>query len=334
MSTGRMGKHSDELLRVVVVGGGTGLSVLLRGLKQEEVHITAIVTVADDGGSSGRLREEMDMLPPGDIRNVLTALADTEPLMEKLMQHRFKNGNGLAGHNLGNLLLAAMNEITGDFVSAVKMLSGVLAVRGDVLPASTQSILLKAEMADGSIVEGESQIPLAGKRIKRVFLDPIDAVPLDEALDAIAQADLILIGPGSLYTSILPNLLVKGLYEEIKRSSAQKVYICNVMTQPGETDGYSAADHVEALYDHVGEPFLNTIIVNSAEIPPRVLEKYAEKGATPVSFDLDRLKALNLNIVAKSLVTFEGGYLRHNARVVSKEVVALLPIKERMAGNE
>lgn len=334
MSTGRMGKHSDELLRVVVVGGGTGLSVLLRGLKQEHVHITAIVTVADDGGSSGRLREELDMLPPGDIRNVLTALADTEPLMEKLMQHRFTNGAGLAGHNLGNLLLAAMNEITGDFVTAVKMLSNVLAVRGDVLPASTQSILLKAEMEDGTIVVGESQIPLAGKRIKRVFLDPSNVVPLNEALTAIAHADLILIGPGSLYTSILPNLLVKGIYEEIKRAHAPKVYICNVMTQPGETDGYTAADHVVALYHHVEEPFLDTIIVNSAEIPASVLEKYAEKGAAPVRFDQERLHALHLNVVAKSLVTYEGGYIRHDAHKVSKEVVALLPTKKRVANMD
>jgi len=238
MPTKGMGRLQPRQLRIVVIGGGTGLSVLLRGLKHEPVHITAIVTVADDGGSSGRLREEMDMLPPGDIRNVLTALADTEPLMEKVMQYRFSTGTGLAGHNLGNLLLAAMNEITGDFVTAVKTLSGVLAVRGDVLPASTQSIRLKAEMTDGSLVVGESQIPLTGKEIKRVFLDPEDAVPLSEALLAIAEADAILIGPGSLYTSILPNLLVRGLFAAIKRSPAPKIYICNVMTQPGETDGY------------------------------------------------------------------------------------------------
>jgi uncharacterized cofD-like protein len=326
MSAGRMGKA--DLLRVVVIGGGTGLSVLLRGLKHEPVHITAIVTVADDGGSSGRLREEMDMLPPGDIRNVLTALADTEPLMEKVMQYRFSSGTGLAGHNLGNLLLAAMNEITGDFVTAVKKLSGVLAVRGDVLPASTQSILLKAEMEDGTIVSGESQIPLAGKRIKRVFLEPADAIPLSEAVQAIAQADMILIGPGSLYTSILPNLLVRGLFEELQRSSAPKVYICNVMTQPGETDSYTAADHVEALYAHVHHPFLETIIVNSADIPAAVLEKYAEKGAMPVRCDLDRLTALGLEVIAKPLVTFEGGYLRHDARAVSQQVISLMKQKK------
>jgi len=324
MPTRRMGKQPSKPLRIVVIGGGTGLSVLLRGLKHEPVHITAIVTVADDGGSSGRLREEMDMLPPGDIRNVLTALADTEPLMEKVMQYRFSNGTGLAGHNLGNLLLAAMNEITGDFVTAVKKLSEVLAVRGVVLPASTQSILLKAEMEDGSIVIGESQIPLSGKRIKRVFLDPSDAVPLHEARRAIADADGILIGPGSLYTSILPNLLVKGIFEEIKRSSAPKIYICNVMTQPGETDGYTASQHVEAMYRHVGGPFLDTIIVNAADIPQPVQEKYAEKGAAPVVCDVKQLRQLGLHVVAKPLVTFEEGFLRHDAASVSKQVVALI----------
>lgn len=327
MSTGRMGNQSAELLRVVVVGGGTGLSTVLRGLKQEPVHITAIVTVADNGGSSGRLREEMDMPPPGDIRNVLTALADTEPLMERLMQHRFTAGTGLAGHSVGNLLIAAMNEITGDFVTAVKMMSDVLAVRGDVLPASTESIMLKAEMDDGTIVAGESQITHAHKKIKRLMLEPADVVPLDEALAAIAQADLIVFGPGSLYTSILPNILVKGLFAEIKRAKAKKVYICNVMTQPGETDDFTAADHIEALYHHADEPFLDTVIVNNAEIPPTILEKYAEKGATPVRYDEERLQAFDLEIIAKSLVAYDGGYIRHNALNVSKAVVALLQQK-------
>jgi len=320
----RRGKQPNELLRLVAIGGGTGLGVLLRGLKEEQVHITAIVTVADDGGSSGRLREEMDMLPPGDIRNVLTALADKEPLMQKVMQYRFTNGKGLAGHNLGNLLIAAMNEITGDFVTAVKELSRVLAVRGDVLPASNQSILLKAEMQDGSIVSGESQIPLVGKKIKRVFLDPEDVVPLKEASTAIAEADAILIGPGSLYTSIMPNLLVKGLFAEIKASKAPKIYICNVMTQPGETDGFTASDHVSAMYDHVGGPFLDHIIVNTADIPDNVLEKYAEKGASPVVCDQDKLAALGLKIVAGPLITFNDQYLRHDAGNVSKHVVSII----------
>ena len=324
MPTKRTGRQQPKQLRVVVIGGGTGLSVLLRGLKNEPVHITAIVTVADDGGSSGRLREEMDMPPPGDIRNVLTALADTEPLMEKVMQYRFSTGTGLAGHNLGNLLLAAMNEITGDFVTAVKALSGVLAVRGDVLPASTQSIQLKAEMTDGTVIAGESQIPLTGKEIKRVFLEPKDAAPLAEALQAIDEADAILIGPGSLYTSILPNLLVRGIFTAISRSQAPKMYICNVMTQPGETDGFTASKHVRVIHEHVGEAFLDTIIVNSAEIPAHVLEKYAEKGAAPVPCDLPQLRKLGLHVAAKPLVTFEDGYLRHDAREVSKQVVSLI----------
>ncbi|RNB74703.1 gluconeogenesis factor YvcK family protein [Brevibacillus panacihumi] len=329
MPTKGMGRPQRKEMRIVVIGGGTGLSVLLRGLKYEPVHITAIVTVADDGGSSGRLRAEMDMPPPGDIRNVLTALADTEPLMEKVMQYRFSAGTGLAGHNLGNLLLAAMNEITGDFVTAVKALSGVLAVRGDVLPASTQSIQLVAEMTDGALVAGESQIPLAGKKIKRVFLEPADAAPLNEALLAIADADAILIGPGSLYTSIIPNLLVRGLFSAVSRSTAPKIYICNVMTQPGETDGFAASHHVHAMYQHVGEAFLDTIIVNSAKLPLHVLEKYAEKGAKPVRCDLKQLRQLGLQIVAKPLVTFEDGYLRHDAHAVSRQVVSLLKRRRR-----
>ena len=329
MPTKGMGRPQRKEMRIVVIGGGTGLSVLLRGLKYEPVHITAIVTVADDGGSSGRLRAEMDMPPPGDIRNVLTALADTEPLMEKVMQYRFSAGTGLAGHNLGNLLLAAMNEITGDFVTAVKALSGVLAVRGDVLPASTQSIQLVAEMTDGALVAGESQIPLAGKKIKRVFLEPSDAAPLNEALLAIADADAILIGPGSLYTSIIPNLLVRGLFSAVSRSTAPKIYICNVMTQPGETDGFAASHHVHAMYQHVGEAFLDTIIVNSAKLPLHVLEKYAEKGAKPVRCDLKQLRQLGLQIVAKPLVTFEDGYLRHDAHAVSRQVVSLLKRRRR-----
>ncbi|EST55466.1 hypothetical protein T458_06785 [Brevibacillus panacihumi W25] len=329
MPTKGMGRPQRKEMRIVVIGGGTGLSVLLRGLKYEPVHITAIVTVADDGGSSGRLRAEMDMPPPGDIRNVLTALADTEPLMEKVMQYRFSAGTGLAGHNLGNLLLAAMNEITGDFVTAVKALSGVLAVRGDVLPASTQSIQLVAEMTDGALVAGESQIPLAGKKIKRVFLEPSDAAPLNEALLAIADADAILIGPGSLYTSIIPNLLVRGLFSAVSRSTAPKIYICNVMTQPGETDGFAASHHVQAMYQHVGEAFLDTIIVNSAKLPLHVLEKYAEKGAKPVRCDLKQLRQLGLQIVAKPLVTFEDGYLRHDAHAVSRQVVSLLKRRRR-----
>lgn len=315
-----------EQKKVVVIGGGTGLSVLLRGLKEKPLDITAIVTVADDGGSSGRLREELSMPPPGDIRNVIVALADTEPLLAGLFQHRFASGAGLAGHSLGNLFIAAMKEITGDFVTAVKEISRVLAVRGQVLPAANQAIILKAEMEDGTIVIGESQIPKIGKRIKRVFLEPKDVKPLDEAVEAINQADLILLGPGSLYTSILPNLLVPGISKAIKDSKAQKAYICNVMTQPGETDYYDAAEHVNALYSHVGEDLFQTIIVNNAEIPLSVLEKYQEKGALPVRYDRERLARFGFHIIEDHFVIYET-YLRHDALKVGDAIMRLMELK-------
>ena len=250
--------------KIVVIGGGTGLPVLLRGLKQYDVDLTAIVTVADDGGSSGRLRDELDIPPPGDIRNVLAALSDVEPLIIELFQHRFENGNGLSGHSLGNLILAAMTAITGDFVHAVREMGKVLNVRGKVLPAANESVVLHAEMEDGTIVSGESKIPYSGKKIKRVFLTPEHIEPLEETITELQTADLIVIGPGSLYTSILPNLLVPKIGEEVCQSKAKKVYICNVMTQAGETLNYTASDHVKALYDHMACACLDAIIVNNS----------------------------------------------------------------------
>jgi uncharacterized cofD-like protein len=313
---------NQQKTKIVVIGGGTGLSVMLRGLKEKPLDITAIVTVADDGGSSGRLRSELQMPPPGDIRNVLIALADTEPLLSKILQYRFKNGNGLAGHSLGNLILAAMKDISGDFVTAVKQLSRVLAVRGRVLPASNEAIILHAEMEDGSIVSGESQIPAAGKRIKKVFIEPADTKPLDESIEAIREADAILIGPGSLYTSILPNLLVTGISEEIVNSSAVKMFVCNVMTQPGETDGFSVGDHLQAIYDHIGHHLFDYVIVNNSEIPKKVQKKYAEKGATPVMLDLDRVEERGFKIIADHLVLFQT-LLRHDADRLSNHVYNL-----------
>ncbi|MGO4888858.1 uridine diphosphate-N-acetylglucosamine-binding protein YvcK [Anaerobacillus sp. MEB173] len=303
---------------IVVIGGGTGLSVLLRGLKMFPVDITAIVTVADDGGSSGRLRKEFDIPPPGDVRNVLVALSEVEPLVEELFQHRFTNGNGLTGHSLGNLLLAGMTSITGDFAQGIRELSRVLNVRGKVLPAANQSIILKAEMDDGSIVEGESKIPLAGKKIKKVFLVPKQVKPLRESITAIRSADLIVIGPGSLYTSVLPNLLVPGLADEISQAKAKKVYICNVMTQPGETDRYTAADHVQTLFDHIGLEILDTIIVNKQAIPKEIKLRYEKEHAEPVLYDRARLQKLGLEIVDENLLQFNGNYLRHNAKKVSQ----------------
>ncbi|WP_248929526.1 gluconeogenesis factor YvcK family protein [Paenibacillus hamazuiensis] len=309
--------------RVVVIGGGTGLSVMLRGLKERPLDITAIVTVADDGGSSGILRSEMQMPPPGDIRNVLIALADAEPLLAQTLQYRFKEGTGLAGHSLGNLMLAAMREITGDFVTGVRELSRVLAVRGRVLPAAAHAIELKAEMEDGSIIEGESKIPLAGGRIKRVFIEPADVSPLQEAVEALIEADAILVGPGSLYTSILPNLLVPQIARTIVESQAVKIFICNVMTQPGETDGYSVSDHLNAVRLHVGEDLFDYVIVNNGEIPPQVQDRYAEKGATVVHLDLDEVTKKGYKVIADKLVLFRT-YLRHDANRLSHHIYQLV----------
>ncbi|MEK3718974.1 gluconeogenesis factor YvcK family protein [Paenibacillus sp. FSL H8-0034] len=309
--------------RIVVIGGGTGLSVMLRGLKEKPLDITAIVTVADDGGSSGILRSELAMVPPGDIRNVLTALADVEPLLGKMLEYRFQKGQGLAGHSLGNLILAAMQDITGDFVTGVRELSRVFAVRGRVLPAANHAIVLKAEMTDGSIVVGESKIPKAGKTIKRVFIEPADVSPLPEAIEALKQADAIVLGPGSLYTSILPNLLVPEIARTIVQSKALKIFICNVMTQPGETDGYSVSDHIKALHDHVEQDLFDYVIVNNGEIPPQVQDRYAEKGAKVVHLDLDAVTLQGYKVIADQLILFRT-YLRHDAEKLSQHIYQLV----------
>jgi len=317
------GLEQPRLPRIVVIGGGTGLSVMLRGLKRKPLDITAIVTVADDGGSSGILREELQMPPPGDIRNVLTALANTEPMLHEMLQYRFQNGTGLAGHSLGNLILAAMTDITGDFVTGITELSRVLAVRGRVLPAAHQAILLKAEMADGSIVVGESSIPKAGLAIRRVFIEPEQVEPLPEAVEAIQEADAILIGPGSLYTSIIPNLIVPKLAEAIVASDALKLFICNVMTQPGETDGYSVSDHLDAIHTHIGHHLFDYVIVNDGEIPPQVQSLYAEKGARAVHLDLEEVTRRGYKVIADRLVMFRT-YLRHDAARLSEHIYQLV----------
>lgn len=309
--------------KIVVIGGGTGLSVMLRGLKEKPLDITAIVTVADDGGSSGILRNELQIPPPGDIRNVLSALADAEPLLTEVLQYRFKNGAGLAGHTLGNLMLAAVTEISGDFVTGIKQLSQVLAVRGKVLPAANRAIVLKAEMKDGSIITGESMIPKANGAIKRVFLEPQDVEPLPEAVEAIEQADAILIGPGSLYTSIMPNLIVPKLAQAIVESEAVKLFVCNVMTQPGETDNYSVSDHLDAIYDHIGHHLFDYVIVNNGEIPPHVESKYAEIGAKAVQLDIDEVTKRGYHVIADQLVLFRT-FLRHDAERLSHHIYKLV----------
>ncbi|GLY09351.1 gluconeogenesis factor YvcK family protein [Pseudobacillus badius] len=314
--------------KVVIIGGGTGLSVLLRGLKKHPIDLTAIVTVADDGGSSGRLRDELKIPPPGDIRNVLAALSDVEPLVETLFQHRFSTKNELSGHSLGNLMIAALTSITGDFVHAVQEMSKVLNVRGKVLPAANQSVVLHAEMEDGTIVSGESKIPYSGKRIKRVFLSPGDIQPLPETIRAIREADLIIVGPGSLYTSILPNLLVPQIGEEVCQAAAKKVYICNLMTQAGETLDFTASDHVKAIYDHMSCAFIDTILVNNDPIPEYIQEKYKEERAKPVFYDVDLLKSLGLNVIFDEIAIREGGVVRHDTNKVAEILFRLIQDKK------
>lgn len=310
---------------ICVIGGGTGLSVLLRGLKTFPVDISAIVTVADDGGSSGRLREELNIPPPGDVRNVLVALSEVEPLLEELFQHRFTNGTGLMGHSLGNLLLAGMTSITGDFAQGVQEISRVLNVKGKVIPASNERLTLIAEFMDGTKIAGESKIPEVRKPIRRVYLEPEFPRPMPEAIYAIEQADLIVLGPGSLYTSIIPNLLVPGMKEALARSKVTKAYICNVMTQPGETDEYSVADHIKAINNHVGGNIVDTVLLNTQDIPSRFAKKYKEEGAAHVKVDTEELKAMQINVLTDELLTVtKHDLLRHDAMKVSERLISLL----------
>lgn len=320
----------DQMIpKVVVIGGGTGLSVLLRALKKFRVDITAVVTVADDGGSSGILRDELDIPPPGDVRNVLVALSEGEPLIEKVFQHRFSHGNGISGHSLGNLLLAAMTSITGDFVSGIKEISRVLNIRGRVLPSANQGVILSAKMKDGTIVQGESKIPLAKKEIDYVFLNTPDVKALPESVEAILEADLIIMGPGSLYTSIIPNLLVPEIQEAVCHAPGKKVYICNVMTQNGETTNFTASDHVKALLKHVDcNRLLDMIVVNEADIPMNVLRRYIEKGAVPVVCDLEQLQQYAPVVIHDHFVKFDEPFIRHDAKKISRLLVNKIREKE------
>lgn len=318
---------------VVVIGGGTGLSILLRGLKEFTPNITAIVTVADDGGGSGILREDLGMLPPGDIRACILALANTEPTMEKLLQFRFENGM-LKGQSFGNLFIAAMNEIYGSFDAAIKETSNVLSITGKVLPMTIDNVNLYAQLENGDIIKGESSIPeevkRVGSRIKRVFIDAIDSYPLEDAIDAIDNADLIVLGPGSLYTSVIPNLLVNNMVEKIYNASAPKVYICNVMTQPGETDNYGLIDHVQAILDHSREDLLDYVIVNTEEIPEETLEKYITDGSTPVMAkprDEDILKSKNIKLLSDNLIEIKKDYIRHDNIELSKLLINIAKSK-------
>ena len=297
--------------QVTVLGGGTGLSNLLRGLKKDSSNLSAIVTVADDGGSSGRLRDELGILPPGDIRNCLVALADRESLMEQLFRYRFSSEGHLVGHSFGNLFIASMTEVLGDFEEAIKESSKVLAIRGQVVPASNENIKLGARYSDNTEKVGESVIPKLSKKIDEVFLEPEDCQATEDAIDAIRNAEILVIGPGSLYTSILPNLLVNGIASELKKSDAVKIYVCNVMTQPGETDDYNVSDHVEAIEKHVGKGVFDYVIVNQEKGGDKLEKRYKEEGAYAVEVD-DKLKNRDdIKMISDDLLA-ENGYIRHD----------------------
>ena len=291
--------------------------------KSATSNVTAVVTVADDGGSSGRLREELGIIPPGDLRNCLVALADTEPLMEKLFQYRFKGSSELAGHSFGNLFIAAMTEVTGDVETALKESSKVLAVKGRVLPASTAHVRLDAIMDDGTVVQGESQIPEVHKHIHRVKLYPEHAQPVDAALEALETADAIILGPGSLYTSIMPNLLVDGVADAVKKSHALKIYICNVMTQPGETDGYTASMHAKAILDHAGKGAIDFMLVNSHPISEEMKRYYAEKGAFPVKIDEEEVNKLGIGLMKADIIN-ESDVIRHDPDKLCRAVMKMI----------
>ncbi len=308
---------------VTVMGGGHGLNVLLRGIKRATSNVTAVVTVADDGGSSGRLREDLGILPPGDLRNCLVALADTEPLMEKLFQYRFEGKGELAGHSFGNLFIAAMNEVTGDIEQALKESSKVLAVKGHVLPATKEHVRLDAIMTDGTVVEGESHIPEVHKHIHRVRLFPQRVQPVQSAIEALNESDAIILGPGSLYTSIMPNLLVEGIADTLRRSKAIKIYICNVMTQPGETDGYTASMHAKAILDHAGKGVIDYMLVNSHVISDSLRQEYAAKGAYPVKIDEKAINDLGIGFIKADIIN-ETDVIRHDPAKLSTAVMRMI----------
>lgn len=320
---------SYDNIKIVTVGGGTGSSVLLYGLKNFTKNITAIVTVADDGGGSGVLREDLGMLPPGDIRACLIALSNSENEMEQLMRFRFDENCGrLAGQSFGNLFIAALNGIYGDFEIGLKEASKVLAITGKVLPMTLEDVTLYAELEDGSVIEGESNITFltrkSGGRIKRVYLEPELSKPPFESLEDIKNADIIVLGPGSLYTSVIPNLLVEDLRDAIMESKAKKVYVCNVMTQAGETDNFSAYDHLNAIITHCGKNFIDYILVNNKEIPDDVKLKYEYKdSSSPVYItdeEIKKIEDMGTKVITGNFVDIKHSYVRHDAEEVSRNI--------------
>jgi uncharacterized cofD-like protein len=312
--------------RVVAIGGGTGLPNLLSGLKTYTDRLTAVVTVADDGGSSGRLRRDLNILPPGDLRNCLVALAETPPLMGRLFQHRFTQDGALSGHSFGNLFIAALTEVTGDFGEAVRASSKVLAVTGQVLPVTLEDVRLVATLDDGRQIEGESRISAAGGSIRKLVLDPPGVRPNPEVLQAIARADAIVMGPGSLYTSILPNLLVESVAKAVERSGALKIYICNVMTQPGETDGLSVSGHLRALKEQTSYSLVDYVVVNTEPLSEAIRMRYSASGQHPVAVDRDSVEAMGVRLVKARVLETRDGLVRHNPGRLARAVIRLIVI--------
>lgn len=322
-------------LRVVAIGGGTGLSTLLRGLRRhvsfpdwsssvpsQISDLAAVVTVTDDGGSSGRLRKEFNMLPPGDLRNCMVALSAEEDWLAKLFAHRFRSGSGLGGHNFGNLFVAALTEITGDFAHAIQLASKILATRGHIYPATTANATLVARMEDGTLVRGETKITASRQRIAELMIEPPTAAALPETLDAIERADLITVGPGSLYTSLITNLLVQGIPTALARAHGVRVYVCNLMTQANESLGLSAAEHIERIYDHTRAPIFDYAIVNTAPFSTDTLERYAAQRAAPIKADIERIEALGVRCIAGDFAG-EDAVVRHDAGRVTGALLAL-----------
>ena len=308
--------------RIVAIGGGTGLSTVLEGLKEYSANITAIVAVADEGGSSGRLREEFGILPPGDIRNCLVSLAEAPKLLRDLFQYRFKEGEGIKGHSFGNLFITAMTQVTGSFKDAVKESSIILAIKGRVLPSSLDKIRLKAEYTDGTKEIGEDKIPQEEKAIKKICLSPQNVKPNPEAIAAVKKADVILIGPGSLFTSVLPNLLIEGISREIAKKKVMKLYICNVMTQHGETDAFTASEHLDKIDSHVGVNIINCCLVNSGHLKYELLVKYAQEKSFPVVFDREKIKKRGV-LVFEGDVVSATNYLRHDSQRIAREIIRI-----------
>jgi uncharacterized cofD-like protein len=334
MKNSRLKKGIPRGLRVVALGGGTGLSALLRGLKEHVIRrndqhpnperpigdLVAIVTVTDDGGSSGRLRRENRMLPPGDIRNCMVALSKDEALLSRLFQYRFHAGRGLSGHNFGNLFLAALTHVTGDFAEAIRVSGKVLAVRGRIFPSTLSNVHLVATLADGTRVQGETRISRSQVPIRKIELTPRRVRPLPKAIEAIQQADLIIMGPGSLYTSVIPNLLIPEIAQAIARSKVPRVYIANLMTQPGETTHYTLSQHLRAIHHHVRGRVIDAVVANRKAVSPEVARRYRAEGAEPVLLDRDEILKTKVRLIADNLLE-EHGVLRHNSARLARLLV-------------